>query len=119
MIITFYIKERIIKEEMKKKIIPIMCVCASLLLCAPNSISAMTHNYSNCGAKQTVQKCGSYLTTSRDAHLLHTNTYCTRTAYIYSHYKACSGCGANNGEIGSKICSRSHQYCPTEQNLCK
>ncbi len=81
--------------------------------------SALKHKYPNCGATTTVQKCGQFRTTYRDKHWLHTNTYCIRVACVQEHYYVCAGCGAYNDPGETKICERSHEYCPKELNLCK
>lgn len=105
-----------------KKIIKILSAVAlsvAMMSVMAFPTSALVHNSSTCGSSRTVVACGTYRTTNYDSHYLHTNTYCSRKGYVYDHYKACAGCGANNGALGGRICSRSHQYCPTEYNLCK
>lgn len=100
------------------KRIAAMAMAAVMVCGVASPVEAATHA-KGCGAKTTVIRCGSFRTTTTDRHHLHTNVYCQRTAYIYSHYYACAGCGVRVNNYRDKICSRAHQYCPSEYSLCK
>ena len=65
------------------------------------------------------ERSGTYRTSSMDQHFLHTNVYCNRTSFHFQHSINCAGCGVKLAEGKTKICTRAHQYCPTETSLCK
>lgn len=104
------------KKRLKK--ILTLAMVSAMLLGNTFTVQAASHA-KGCAATGQTQVCSTYRTTNTDKHHLHTNVYCSRTAYIYDHYYACSGCGVKLSNGQTKICTRSHQYCPTETSLCK
>lgn len=105
-------------KNIKRKLFTVT-LCLSLILSSATFANAATH-IRGCGTTRKVQVCGNYRTSHSDRHLLHTNVYCSRKAYIHDHYYVCanSKCRVRLGTGSSKICTRSHQYCPTEHGLC-
>lgn len=105
------------KQKLARKLVT-ACLVGCIIFSTNTSAHAVTHA-TGCGAKTTTQKCGTLQSTVADKHYLHTNVYCGRTAYIYSHKIVCSGCGVKVKSGSSKVCYRLHQYCPKENYLCK
>lgn len=96
-----------------------MAMAAVMVCGAAVPAEAATHK-PGCGATGKTQVCNSYKRSTTDRHHLHTNVYCTRTGYIYSHYYKCSGCGVKVANGQEKICYRNHSMCPVnETGLCK
>lgn len=104
------------KKTFKKVLI---CALACTTMLVPTSLSASAAHKTGCASKTTYVKCGSYITTTYSYHTLHTNASCSKTGSVSNHSKACTSCGGNLGNIGSRVCKWVHQYCPDEYGVCQ
>lgn len=104
------------KKTFKKVLI---CALACTTMLVPTSLSASAAHKTGCAGNTTYVKCGSYITTTYSSHTLHTNASCSKKGTVSNHSKACTSCGGNLGNIGSRVCKWDHQYCPDEYGVCQ
>jgi len=92
-----------------------------IVLYAPlrSNPSASAGHRPGCASQTSYVKCGSYIITTYSSHYLHTNVTCTKTGNVSEHTRACTACDGNLGNLGGRVCSWSHQYCPTEYGVCQ
>jgi hypothetical protein len=104
-------------KKILKKSLTCALVCASIL--TTTIPSAFAGHRPGCASQTSYVKCGPYIITTYASHYLHTNVTCTKTGNVSEHTRACTACDGNLGNLGGRVCSWSHQYCPTEYGVCQ
>ncbi len=112
---------------MKRKILKkaAMFGLTVVLLTGTSNVALAAEHVGACGATGRSVYCGSLLQNVGDgSHLVYitsngTRVTCNKTKELHYHTIKYSGCGATMEQNVVRTCRIKHQYCPTEENVCK